>query len=334
MHDLVPPMTKLPKRAQASTDGLSPQEAKAYWRDHVAEFCHGLQIEFKKNNSEFNGRVDSLPFGQTMLFDFRLGEHVATRLPHHIARDGIDCFSLSLVKSGYTSLSTKCSGVFAKENEVFLSDVGEPFKLDVIKPINMTTFFLEKSWLRSVIPAPENLLWRNLAAESGWGRALAAMMAEISPDRVEKIALPPQVVTDQIAALLALAAGPKIDCLTSSRQSLLKRLRRDMQDRLHDQMLDPSVFAREHGISKRTLHALFASAESSFMNELIDMRLERAHSLLRDRRFAAKTISEIALLVGFVNANHFAVRFRRKYGKSPTDDRSWEASEQKILVGQ
>jgi len=60
----------------------------------------------------------------------------------------------------------------------------------------------------------------------------------------------------------------------------------------------PKNVAEEHKVSTRTLHSIFAKAKSSFGQELLALRMDRANHLFRDPRFNNKSIAEIGVLVG------------------------------------
>jgi AraC-like DNA-binding protein len=52
------------------------------------------------------------------------------------------------------------------------------------------------------------------------------------------------------------------------------------------------------------------------------VRLNCAHRLLSDQRFAGLTVSEVAARCGFLEPSHFARRFRKAYGAGPTEFRT------------
>jgi len=178
-----------------------------------------------------------------------------------------------------------------------------------------------KDWLRNWLPAPESLAARPFRAGAGWSAALSAALATLDTDRDEELALPEGVVAEQIAALLALAAGPEAHVSRGS-EKLLNRIRRTLRDRCHEAGLTPGAVADEHGISKRYLHHLFAQTDNTFGSELMRMRLDCAHRLLSDTRFANLTVSEIAARSGFLEPSHFARRFRKAYGAGPMEFRA------------
>lgn len=185
------------------------------------------------------------------------------------------------------------------------------------EPGVVTWAVLPRRWLSEFIPTPDDMVFRPPPSPA-WGQALAALLDAVGPESLHQLPPLPASLPQQVASLLALAFfRPTGTPLKSSREMTLRRLRQDMRDRLYDHNLDPAAFAVQEGISKRTLHALFAAAGTSFRSELITMRLCRARDLLEDPRFAAKNVAEIALLAGFANTSHFCRRFREMFGRSP-----------------
>jgi len=310
------------EHARISTEGLSPREAKAYWADHVSEICHGVECDYSDDHP-MAAVAEYASFGSGRIVKFQLvGHRSARRMPHHIAKDSFNCVALTFAIEGATTLSYKTGEIYVTRGNLIICDTSEQFLLDFNGRVEFSAIYFERDWLTSTVDVPGRLFLRELTSMSAWGRALAEIMPEITPRTVNKFMLPPWALAEHIAALLALSAGPTVDSLRSSRRSLLERLRRDMRDRLSDSSLDSTGFAHKHGISVRTLHVVFADAGTSFMATLMSMRLDRAHSLLEDRRFDNRTIAEIAGLVGFSNADHFSARFHKAYGMPPRAYRS------------
>jgi AraC-like DNA-binding protein len=128
-------------------------------------------------------------------------------------------------------------------------------------------------------------------------------------------------VAEQVAALLALAAGPETHA-TSVTDKLLVRIRRTIRERCHEPDLNPSAVADAHRISKRYLHHLCARSSTTFCLELMRVRLELAHRIMSDARYDKLPISEVAAQCGFVEPSHFAKRFRKVFGVGPTQFRA------------
>lgn len=75
------------------------------------------------------------------------------------------------------------------------------------------------------------------------------------------------------------------------------------------------TIARTLGLSPRTLQRRLAEAGSSFANVLDDVRKARARELIADR---ARTMSEIAYMLGYSELATFSRASRRWFGVTPT----------------
>ena len=91
--------------------------------------------------------------------------------------------------------------------------------------------------------------------------------------------------------------------------------------------IETAALAARHRITPRYLQMLF-NRESTTLSEFVMMeRLTAAHRLLGDPRHRARTISDIALAVGFGDISYFNRMFRRHFGKAPSDLRALPKSQ-------
>jgi len=88
---------------------------------------------------------------------------------------------------------------------------------------------------------------------------------------------------------------------------------------LCDANLTPETIAKANEISLRYLHMLFRLEGTSVSNWIWSRRLERSYDMLLEND--AKSLTEIAYLVGFSSSSHFSTMFRRKFGVRPSDVR-------------
>jgi AraC family transcriptional regulator, glycine betaine-responsive activator len=78
--------------------------------------------------------------------------------------------------------------------------------------------------------------------------------------------------------------------------------------------------AREVGLSKRQVERLFRSyLGCTFSRYYLELRLNRAQQLVSQ---TSMPILEIALACGFVSASHFSRSYRRRFGRTPRDERA------------
>jgi len=126
--------------------------------------------------------------------------------------------------------------------------------------------------------------------------------------------------------LAALAIGATDDAAEIARDRGLRAARlhgikSHIVQHLTDASLSAESVALAHGISPRYVRMLFERDGTSFSEFVLGQRLQRAHRLVLDPRFAAHTISGIAFDCGFSDLSYFNRTFRRRYGASPSDIR-------------
>ena len=98
---------------------------------------------------------------------------------------------------------------------------------------------------------------------------------------------------------------------------LRERVLRALNGRFAEPDLTPGSLAGELHMSVRSLHYAFAAAGTTFVEELMRIRLQRARELLADGRTRELPIAEIAARCGFTDPSHFARRFRRRFDCTP-----------------
>ncbi len=101
---------------------------------------------------------------------------------------------------------------------------------------------------------------------------------------------------------------------------IVARARRYIFDRLSDPTLQITDIATECGVSRRLLETRFRhSVGRTLLQELLDIRMERARTLLRD---TSQSVTLIAAECGFSDANYFTKAFRQRHKIAPMNYRS------------
>jgi transcriptional regulator GlxA family with amidase domain len=202
--------------------------------------------------------------------------------------------------------------------ESVLIDGTEPYELECPQATSALALRLPEPWLERWMPSPERF-GAQVFSGAGWSGALNAALASLDVHTVGQLALPAGVVAEQVAALLALAAGPDVQAVR--RFTLFDEVLRTLRERLHEPELSPRDVASQHHLSKRTLHYVFARAGTTFVEQLMRLRLEYAKQMLSDPRCADLPVSEVAARCGFADPSHFARRFRRRFAEAPLESR-------------
>ena len=133
-----------------------------------------------------------------------------------------------------------------------------------------------------------------------------------------------------MATGLAGVVGSSAD-LSSPERHVLMRARSFIAAHLGDPELDRTRVAAELGMSLHRLNDIFAKEGLSIAHEIRNARLSSVARDLIDPRFAALTMSEIAMKNGLWNLQHVSTLFRTAYGQSPKSDRALSHCEAQSL---
>jgi AraC family transcriptional regulator, positive regulator of tynA and feaB len=290
------------------------RRALTYWADTVCD-------RFLELDTELPGRgqpraSDQLDFGPATLSFVGATSPQIRRTPARIAqaRHPNPTFFLVQFRVGHGTLRQRGRDLHIRTGECALIDGTQPYDLECPQTLSAAILRMPDAWLRRWVPNPENAS-PTVLSQGDWSSALCAAMASLRPETCGDLALPRSAVAEQIASLLALAVGKA--AAAESPRSLLHALIGTLCDRLEEADLSPLTVAAQHGISKRTLHYAFAAAGTTFVEQLMQLRLERAREILSDARQAAPRIEDVATRCGFTDPSHFARRFRQKYSHAP-----------------
>lgn len=124
-----------------------------------------------------------------------------------------------------------------------------------------------------------------------------------------------------IGAMLADPGAPPVGG-QDRKAARLAALKADIEARLERQDLGVETIASLHGVTARTIQKLFESEGRTFSDYVIDRRLERVWARLVAADHDTPSISAIAFEAGFGDLSYFNRRFRRRYGRSPSEVRA------------
>jgi AraC-like DNA-binding protein len=299
-----------------STEGARNGHALTYWNDVVDQILSPMRVDSSVRD-DFHGEIIQEEFGPVDAFFVNVCEQEIRRTTGHIGRAQNAVFELIQPRKGRQYGKCRGNPVSLDPGDCILVHPSEPFEFAFPDGSDCLSLQLPASWLRSLIPDPDRISGRVIARCSGWGATLVSALLNFSPGCSSSFSLSPVTVAEQIAMLLALAGGAMAPATTTHKDGVLRRMRDALREHYHDAEFDTASLARLLGISRRYVHVLFASVGSTFGQELMAVRLERAREVLADKRFSRKGIGEIAWCCGFTAPSHFAARFRERYGVSP-----------------
>lgn len=307
-----------PRSRAWSTEDATGSRALEYWGHLVGS---QFELEFETPvRDRFQARIVQTDLGPVTANFVQTERQIIRRTPARIAHSRRPLSVLLQLRSGQLRLRQVGREAIIGPGECTFMDGTEPYEFECLLPTSALALRFPQDWLQCWIPHPDRCAARVFAG-SDWCGALCAALGSLRVDSCDQLALPRALVAEHILGLLALAVGP--DHRISARPALLNKLVSTLRDRLHEPDLTPREVAAQRGVSTRSLHYAFSRAGTTFMKELIQLRLERAREMLRDDRHSELTVTEVAARCGFPDPGHFARRFRQRYAQAPLQFRNW-----------
>lgn len=223
-------------------------------------------------------------------------------------------------RQGFLEVRQGSRSVVLAPGQLVLFNQAEHFEFTSQTPTDNLALACPASWLKTWLPDPDACLMTEMSEQSLWARSLKLMMDSLfeSTAGAEGLEGHDGLIADQIGGCLALMCQNFERQATRYRSAFAREIIRSMNSLHARPSLSPADLAAHHRISKRYLHAIFASLGTTFGKELLGIRLRRAERLLRDDRYRRNSIGDIAELCGFEDPAHFARRFRQYRGLSPS----------------
>lgn len=125
---------------------------------------------------------------------------------------------------------------------------------------------------------------------------------------------------DKISSLIAEyeRCAPRLRPSGMSRRQRLTAILRTIDQQIGDPDLSASSVAAVLGITPRYVHLLLEETGKSFTHHVLDRRLDKAVTMLRDPRWRHRKIAEIAAEADFTDLSYFNRAFRRRYRMTPS----------------
>lgn len=302
-----------------STADAPAGQAVARWNAALAR--HLMQFNVRSDErSGFHGQLLSAPLAsqQCVLIaveNRQQGEH---QLASARAGRANEAFLLVHTRRGAFRVRSGDSRTVAGEGDCVLLSGTEPFRFESAAFTTCLVVRFEQAWLRNRIAAVDDCVGRPVDGSKGWGATLSSALWNIVPSAPGREAEGCLDLASQLAGLLGLAVTPEQGAGRGRHRALQARITHALAKRFDDSTLSPGAFARELGISRRYLHALFAERGTTFSTALYRLRVEHAATLLAGASGDRLRISEVAYACGFADAGHFSRHFRARFGMTPS----------------
>lgn len=307
-----------------TTDAVAPRERVSYWVDMICSTYVRLDCDpLRGLGDEFDGTIEHHRLPGLELSIVRSGPQTVLRTASAVARDPEDCFLISAQTRGHGMVEQDGRETLMAPGDFAIYDSRRPYTLRFSEDFEEIVLKVRADSLRAAVRNVEALTATKVSGVGGPGRILHGMLQSL---RTDLDTLPPHsssAVGDSLVSLVAAGLGTLQGHQRVEASALktyhLERIRRHIEERLHEPNLTIESVAHRLGMSESHLHRLFAGEPQSPAQYLWARRMDRCCRDLLDRTQAARPVSDIAFRWGFNDAAHFSRAFRERYGCPPRE---------------
>jgi AraC-like DNA-binding protein len=249
----------------------------------------------------------------------------ASRTPELVA-DGDDGLLLALPTAGMSIRPQLRQEVAIANGEAVLMSKADLSAVTIPEASRLFGIPLSRAALAARVPYLEDALMRRIPSDNTALRLLADYLNIVRDNHAFATPELRHLVVAHVHDLVALAIGTTRDAAAvaasrGTRAARLRAVKADIAGHLGRGDLSIAVVAARQQVTPRYVQMLFEGEGTSFSEFVRRQRLERAHRMLSDPRYAGWTITAIAFEIGFSDLSYFNHAFRRLYAVSPSDVR-------------
>jgi AraC-like DNA-binding protein len=299
------------------------------WQDAICDIYLKVDCAADKR-SDYEGFVRESRLGAVTLTDTATSPQTVRRQRQHIAGLGKDCYYVGLARTGSVNIRQGGASMTMHAGAGAIYYASEPYELRC--KTRQRSFWVElpREAFARHFDSGRPPLFALFNPTRGLGRIAFDLCAAVAAEG-EGLDVPSRAkLGEQVMSLLALAISAEPDrqaaAETGVQRLRLQSVKRFIDAHLGDPDLSLADIAQGNGISLRYLHQLFRLTDMSASEWLRMRRLQRCYDLLSSPEHATRTITDIALSLGFCSSSHFSTLFRAQFGLRPSDVRGGSAA--------
>jgi AraC-like DNA-binding protein len=308
-------------RLYFNTDALPERDRFPMYCEEIGRRYIGLDFR-TQDRSRFSATLASQRVG---LVDILHSSSVAldsVRTPQ-LVRDGDDSLCVILLESG-SAHQTQCGNDHELAScTAIVCDAGYAGACNFITDAQFWSLRIPRRKITGLLPRTTRFAGAKLdkditAQRLLFGYLRTAFNIHLSAGRAAEL------YGEHIIDLVALALGAEGEGRSVAEERGVRVARRsavlhEIEHRSGDPGLSAVAIALLLGITPRYVHLLLEETGKSFTHHVLERRLERAATLLRDPRWCNRKIADLAAEAGFTDLSYFNRSFRRHFGTTPSD---------------
>lgn len=208
---------------------------------------------------------------------------------------------------------------------IYASSPGEIFEATHVGPVRKLLVGIPSHTLRRYLPCPERVIALRVAGNTGVGGLVANLLRDFwrgcreEPGEMTQ----PRLLHGILELVAAAYANTQQAAACPSQSAAFHKgqILAYIESHLSTADLTPTRIATALHMTPRNLHYLFASEGETVARYILRRRLEESIRALTSMPAQQRTLTEIALDLGFGSVTHFGRAFRRFYGVTPSEYR-------------
>lgn len=306
-------------QARYDTEEVDARDRFSFWRDAVCDSYVQLGCE-TDNRQNFRGLIDISRHSALSISRVSGLAHRVERRKRDINASTDSYFLLSLQTDKTSRITQFGNAALLRTGDMALYSSTDPYALDLAENFSQTVVQLSADKLLDRLPNARVLTARRIDGTQGLGKLvrqnILAFAEHLNSENTTQQELVQETLIDLIATGLAAESQAAVE-LSSPEQHVLLRAKAMISDNLSNPDLNRDLVARALGMSVRRLNSIFAKEGTSIAGFIRQKRLDGVACDLRDPRYDAQSISEIAFRYGFSNLQSFSTQFRKHFDRSP-----------------
>lgn len=257
-------------------------------------------------------------FGAFLLCRSFAGTGWYTRGPSALVRDNLDHLVISCVIEGRIGVPAERTGVL-RAGDVTVLDLSSlaHFRMTAAEALHL---IVPRVALPPAVAPVSSLPFRRFARGSATALLIGGVVESLWKASAHAGDAEMTSFSAAMPGMLGWCLGGAPAGPAQPEANLARRLRRHIEQNLHDMDLGPARLQRDIAVSRSGLYRQFA-ASGGVEAYIRQRRLRRALLALVDPVQADRRIADIAYDVGFADEAHFSRLFRRSFGRTPRDAR-------------
>jgi AraC-like DNA-binding protein len=247
-------------------------------------------------------------------------------MPRHPPAAGNGDLALAINLKGSTVVSVRGRELALGEQDAVLGARIEIESVIEPDPHRFLVLAIPRAASSSLVANADDAIGRPIPRDSP---PLQLLMKYVGLIQEQRFPVTPELqiaIVAHIRDLVSLIIGEAPDAAARAssggvRAARLRAIRIDILANMNSADVSLAAVAARQGISASYVRKLFESEGTSFTEFVLDQRLSGAYRMLTSPRLTHRSISDIALDVGFRDLSYFNRAFRRRFGQTPSQIR-------------